>query len=172
MTNPEAPKAGEPNEAALTAERTLSEQLTKQFAFLADQIEIQRARRIWIKVPLAELHAVLLFLKDTLGFDTLSTITGTDEGADLGYLYHLANEHGILATLMTLAPKDGLGPSTVTPYFPLAELYEREIIDLLGAKIQGLPEGNRYPLPDGWPEGQYPLRKDWKPEGSMSPKEK
>jgi Ni,Fe-hydrogenase III component G len=29
--------------------------------------------------------------------------------------------------------------------------------------VTGLPEGSRYPLPDNWPEGQYPLRKDWKP---------
>ena len=32
---------------------------------------------------------------------------------------------------------------------------------MFGIKVEGLPEGERYPLPDGWPEGQYPLRKDW-----------
>ena len=46
--------------------------------------------------------------------------------------------------------------------FPAAEIYERELIDLLGAKVAGLPEGKRYPLPDDWPAGEYPLRKDWK----------
>lgn len=167
MTEPEAPPA-----TVLDAERTLRGALTNQFDFLAEQIEIQRARRIWVKVPLAELHPVLLFSKDTLKFDLLCTITGTDEGEDLGYLYHLANANGVVLTLVTQAPKDGLGPSTITPYFPLAELYEREIIDLFGAKIVGLPDGNRYPLPDGWPEGQYPLRKDWKPERCANEKEK
>ena len=42
-------------------------------------------------------------------------------------------------------------------------------------QVQGLPPGNRYPLPDDWPQGQYPLRKDWnvsmlegcKPPGEM-----
>jgi len=34
----------------------------------------------------------------------------------------------------------------------------------LGVRIQGVADGNRYPLPDGWPEGQYPLRKDWTQE--------
>jgi Ni,Fe-hydrogenase III component G len=36
-------------------------------------------------------------------------------------------------------------------------------MDLLGIKVEGLPEGRRYPLPDNWPQGQYPLRKDWDP---------
>jgi Ni,Fe-hydrogenase III component G len=32
---------------------------------------------------------------------------------------------------------------------------------MLGVNVEGLPEGKRYPLPDDWPDGQYPLRKDW-----------
>jgi Ni,Fe-hydrogenase III component G len=170
MTNPEAPETVA--NLALDAEEALRNQLTQKFGVLAEQVVIQRARRLWVTVPLTELHTILVYAKEMLGFDMLCTITGTDEGAELGYLYHLAHDNGILLTLMTTAPKEGLGPSTVTPYFPLAELYEREIIDLLGAKIQGLPEGNRYPLPDGWPNGQYPLRKDWKPDGPTNVKEK
>ena len=53
---------------------------------------------------------------------------------------------------------------TVISYFPDAEIYEREVVDLFGVTIEGLPPGNSYPLPDDWPKGQYPLRKDWKPE--------
>jgi membrane-bound hydrogenase subunit beta len=50
----------------------------------------------------------------------------------------------------------------VTGMFPAADCYERELVDLLGFEVQGLPPGNRYPLPDGWPDGQHPLLKDWK----------
>jgi Ni,Fe-hydrogenase III component G len=35
-------------------------------------------------------------------------------------------------------------------------------VDLLGIKVNGLASGHRYPLPDNWPKGEYPLRKDWK----------
>ena len=48
--------------------------------------------------------------------------------------------------------------------FPGAELYERELVDMFGISVEGLPAGNRYPLPDDWPQGQHPLRKDWKKE--------
>ena len=51
---------------------------------------------------------------------------------------------------------------TITHDFPGADIYEREVMDLLGAKVEGLPPGKRYPLSDDWPTDEYPLRKDWK----------
>jgi membrane-bound hydrogenase subunit beta len=155
----------------LTAEKQLQNDLAQAFPFLADKVSIQRIRRVWAEVTLDQLHPVLVHAKEKLGYLMLCTITGTDEGETLGLLYHLANNEGVVLTLVTQAPKDGPGPETVTPYFPHAELYEREVVDLLGVRIQGLPEGNRYPLPEGWPEGQYPLRKDWSRDSIDPPKE-
>jgi Ni,Fe-hydrogenase III component G len=37
------------------------------------------------------------------------------------------------------------------------------MFDLLGIEFEGLSAGNRYPLPDDWPAGDHPLRKNWKP---------
>jgi Ni,Fe-hydrogenase III component G len=171
MADPEATdakpevKAINPN---LERENEIKAELSRKFPFLAEDCTIQRVRRMWVKVPMDQLHPVMLHAKEQLGFSMLCTITGTDEGDSLGLLYHMAHDNGIVLTLMTNAPKEGPGPSTVTPYFPLAELSEREVIDLLGARIQNMPEGPRYPLPDAWPEGQYPLRKDWKPEGATA----
>ncbi len=54
--------------------------------------------------------------------------------------------------------------ATMTGKFPNAEYYEKELVDLLGFRVEGLPPGPRYPLPDDWPAGQYPLRKERKPE--------
>ena len=44
-------------------------------------------------------------------------------------------------------------------------------ITVKGAKTYPLEESNRYPLPDSWPAGQYPLRTDWKPEQAAAKKE-
>lgn len=164
------PTENEP-QVDLAAETLLQGALTRDFPFLAEKVTIQRIRRVWAELPMDQLHAVLVHAKEKLGFSMLCTITGTDEGAHLGLLYHMANDAGVVLTLVTTAPKDGPGPLTVTPYFPHAELYEREVVDLLGVSIQGLPAGNRYPLPDGWPAGQYPLRKDWSRESLDPPKE-
>ncbi len=166
----ENPTTGE-QASDLSAERQLQNDLIQAFPVLADRVNIQRVRRVWAEVALDQLHPVLIHAKEKLGYLILCTITGTDEGETLGLMYHLANEAGIVLTLVTKAPKDGPGPETITPYFPHAELYEREVVDLLGVRVQGLPPGNRYPLPEGWPEGQYPLRKDWSRESIDPPKE-
>jgi membrane-bound hydrogenase subunit beta len=157
-------QATEPNAAespSLREEQELVTALTAEFPLLAGQAVIQRARRVWITVPLAEFGAVFAHAHQALDFTMLCTITGTDEGAELGLIYHLARDSGLVLNLTVLTPRDGPGPKTVIEYFPNAELYEREVIDLLGVQIQDLPPGNRYPLPEDWPPGQYPLRKDW-----------
>lgn len=94
----------------------------------------------------------------------LCTITGTDEGEKIGFIYHIAKEDGTILGLKTYAPKTNPVIKTITDSFPPADIYERELMDLLGAKIEGLAPGRRYPLSDDWPADEYPLRKDWKPK--------
>ncbi|RLJ08521.1 MAG: hypothetical protein DRP12_00365 [Candidatus Aenigmatarchaeota archaeon] len=48
---------------------------------------------------------------------------------------------------------------TISQIFPSAELYEREAWELFGIKFEGI-RLKRLFLPENWPEGRYPLRKD------------
>jgi len=146
----------------VTKEESIQQELIKNFNFLEDKIRIPKERRIFVDVSADKFEEVLKFLKEKIGFDTLCTITGLDEGATLGMIYHLTRQDGIVINIKISVPKDDPKIKTIIGYFPAAEYYEREVVDLLGAKVEGLPEGSRYPLPDGWPDGQYPLRKDWK----------
>jgi Ni,Fe-hydrogenase III component G len=75
-------------------------------------------------------------------------------------MYHLTRPAGVVLTLVVNIPKSAPLLQSVSNYFPAADAYERELIDLLGIDVQGLPPGNRYPLPDNWPKGVFPLRKD------------
>ncbi len=147
----------------MAQEDEIKQQLVEKFAFL-NEMTIPRPRRMFAEVPLGKFAEVFEFAVKQLNFTILTTITGLDEGANLGFIYHLARTNGIVLNLHTKAPKEKPVIKTVSGFFPAADAYERELVDLLGAKVEGLPEGNRYPLPDGWPEGQYPLRKDWKSE--------
>ena len=61
------------------------------------------------------------------------------------------------------------GPVTKQVKDRLVRIYERELVDLLGARVEGLVPGVRYPLPEGWPEGDHPLLKDWKPKTTAAP---
>jgi Ni,Fe-hydrogenase III component G len=127
-------------------------------------LTIQRPQRIWLEVEYRFFLDIFEFAVKQLDFSFLNTITGLDEDANLGFIYHLARTDGIILSLHTRAAKDTQAIKSVTPYFPAAAIYERELIDLLGAKIDDVPQGLRYPLPDDWPPKQYPLRKDWNAE--------
>ncbi len=148
-------------------EQTVQEELIARFPFLKDKVRVQRARRIFVDVPSQNISQVFDHAVKQMRFVVLCTITGLDLGADLGVIYHVARENGIVLNLKTSVPKENPVIQTVTGHFPAAELYEREMVDLLGVQVRELPEGKRYPLPDGWPANQYPLRKDWKQEGAQ-----
>lgn len=148
----------------MSQEEKIKESLVNKFSYLSDSVKIIRPRRISIEVSLNNFEPVFAYLAKELHFDHLCTITGLDEPENLGFIYHLAADSGILINLKTSAPKNNPVINTVTSYFPGAEIYERELVDLFGAKVLGLPQGHRYPLTDDWPIEEHPLRKDWKPK--------
>jgi membrane-bound hydrogenase subunit beta len=156
----------------MSTEERVSQDLIKAFNFLEGHVYVQRPRRIFVKVPAEHFQKVFDHLVGHAGFTILCAITGLDEGATLGALYHLAQEGGTVLTLATAVPKEAPVIHTVTSTFPAADAYERELVDLLGIQVEGLKPGNRYPLPDNWPAGEYPLRKDWKGPKAAYPVEK
>ena len=155
--------------------QALATELSTRFSLPEGAVKVQRATRLWVEVDRAAFPAVFDHVVKGLGFTILCTITGLDLGADLGFIYHLARDggqnvtgyrdRGVMLNLKTRCPK-GEPIGTVTAAFPCADIYERELIDLFGARVEGLSTGPRYPLPEDWPEGEHPLLKDWKPKSA------
>jgi len=148
-------------------EEEIRQGLIKNLNVPEEKAWVPKQRRVFVEVNIEDFRKVLEYLMKENSFDTLCTITGLDYGESIGMIYHLTRQDGIVVNLKTSVPRENPVIQSIISYFPAAELYEREVVDLLGAKVEGLPEGSRYPLPDGWPEGQYPLRKDWKSETSQ-----
>jgi NADH:ubiquinone oxidoreductase subunit C len=115
----------------------------------------------WIEVSYDQFMITLDQAVKKDGYTHLCAITGLDEGAELGFIYHLSKPSGEMLNLHTRLSKDAGVLKSIREYFPGGVIYEKELVDLLGAKVEGLPEGVRYPLPDDWPSDQHPLRKDW-----------
>lgn len=148
----------------MAMEEDVKQALVKQFNLPEETIRIPRPRRIFMEISPEKLKEVLDFAVKELQFTILLTITGLDESDRFGIIYHLAQKSGSILNIKINISRDNPILKTITPDFSNADIYERELADLFGIKVEGLPPGNRYPLPDNWPENQYPLRKDWKQE--------
>lgn len=148
----------------MTSEEKIKQDLEAKFNDLKGAVIIQRPRRLFVDVPIGDFAAVFDYCVRQMNFSMVSTITGMDEGATLAVVYHLNQEGRSILSLRVHISRENPVIKTVTSYFPSADIYEREMEDLLGIKVDGLVPGNRYPLPDNWPQGEHPLRKDWKPQ--------
>ena len=92
----------------------------------------------------------------------LATVTGIDVRDGTELLYHLCFDTDCYtATLKVLVPRSTDAMDSITPWLPGAEFIEREIQDLLGVSFHGHPRPERLILSDDWPEGVYPLRRDF-----------
>jgi NADH-quinone oxidoreductase subunit C/D len=101
-------------------------------------------------------------LRDELGYDFLSSVTGVDylpdEKMEVVYHAYQSTGGGSLVFKVQVPRQDSVVPSLV-PVYPGAELQEREAWDLLGIRFEGHPDLRRVLMWEGF-EG-HPLRKDW-----------
>jgi len=95
-----------------------------------------------------------------------ATATGIDGRDAIEVLYHFCfdSDHFVL-TVKTWADKPEVELESVTPVVPAANWIEREMYDLLGVVFKNHPRLERLILSDDWPEGVYPLRRDFTHEG-------
>lgn len=145
-------------------EQSILQQIESAFPALQGAGTTPHPRRIFLDAPGDILLDVLKYAKNELKFGHLITITGLDTGEHFEFIYHVSNTEGVVINAKITAPRDNSSISSVLPVFEGAIFYERELEGILGVKVEGLPEGRQYPLPDNWPKDQHPLRKDWKPE--------
>jgi NADH-quinone oxidoreductase subunit C len=78
--------------------------------------------------------------------------------------YHLLS-HAYKERIRLRVLVDGTAPAveSITPIWPAANFYEREVFDLFGIRFEGHPNLRRIMMPDDWVG--HPLRKDYPVEG-------
>lgn len=108
------------------------------------------------------LPAVKALMDNKWGY--LVAISGVDLGPATGQLevlYHFGGaDNGITTSLRVRIPRANATVPSVCGPVPSASLYERELSEMLGITVVDTPNPEHLFLPDGWPDGLYPLRKD------------
>lgn len=136
------------------------EELSAAFAAgFGHGIEARMARRAWTEIETAQNKQALTWLKKA-GFLHLSTITANDLGDHFEIIYHLVGQ-GLVLSVKCMIAREKPALASVTSVMPAAILYEQELHDLFGIQVTGHPDLKPLILPEGWPAGVYPLRKDW-----------
>jgi len=119
------------------------------------------ARRVYMEVkPEDVLETSRFIFKDLEA--RLSIATGTDTPTAIEVLYHWAfDQCGFIFTVRTKLNRDKPVIESITPICKGAEWIEREMWELLGITFQNHPDMRHLLLADDWPEGKYPLRRDY-----------
>lgn len=107
--------------------------------------------------------AVAALRVQRLGY--LSAITGIDLGSEsdgMEALYHFCTGEAVV-TLRIRLPREAASLPSLCELIPSAGPFERELREMFGITIVGLPDADKLYLPDDWSEHSYPLRKDWDP---------
>jgi NADH-quinone oxidoreductase subunit C len=130
--------------------------------FPQSEVFEKNPRRLYIKIPRADLTAVAKFLHIEQGM-RLSICTGIDTREGFEILYHFSEDKsGVIYTIKVLAPKDEPKVESLGTWFPAALWIEREMHELLGIDFIGHP--NLSPLltsDTNWEPDRYPLRRDY-----------
>jgi NADH:ubiquinone oxidoreductase subunit C len=125
--------------------------------------ELVRQNRIRITTTPDKAHDTIRTVQAMFGFDRLITISAVDNTKTLELVYHLTGPHRMVVSIAVELPRDLPVISTVSDILPPAAIYERQIHDLFGILFPGHPGLARIVLNEDWPDNEYPLRKDWKP---------
>jgi len=131
--------------------------------FPGEILDDERVRHTGFIIPADKLVEISEYVRDNLGFNYLSCLTGVDliDENKMEVVYHTfsTEKGGGPIVLKVQVDRDNPEIPSVVPIWPGADFQEREAWDLYGIKFQGHPDLRRILMWEGF-EG-HPMRKDW-----------
>ena len=123
--------------------------------------EIVNTKRLMIYIPKTSLLEVAEYIFKDLSYRYI-IVTAMDSKEGLEIIYHFSDDSsGWIVNLNVMLDRDKPEIESLTPVVYGAEWIEREIMDLLGIKFLNHPKPERFLFAEDWPDGKYPLRRDY-----------
>lgn len=139
-------------------------QLMEAFPEILGNHRIEHINEIYFDIKKEQAKDLCIYLNQTMDM-ALITMFGCDErpiNRDFTVNYCFANrEKGVLITLRIPVEEKCPEYPSITDKVHAAALYEREIKEMFGLEPVGHPDAKPLILHGNWPDGVYPLRKDF-----------
>ena len=120
---------------------------------------------IYARIDRKDFREFIKYLFDIQDYPHFSCISSSDLGERIELLYHFTVDYAkrkqekIITVCVSLSKKF-LRMESITDLIPGAQISEREIHEMVGVEFTGLRDTRHFFLPDDWPEGKYPWRRD------------
>ncbi len=118
---------------------------------------------LFVFVEASALKAVCEYVFRDLDARFITSIGADDRSFSGSFLvahnFAFDRDH-LLCSILTEIPASQPCVESISTVVPAANWAERELRDLVGIELSGHPYPKRLVLPDGWPDGVHPLRKD------------
>jgi Ni,Fe-hydrogenase III large subunit/Ni,Fe-hydrogenase III component G len=139
------------------------DQLKEKFGPAIQRADLPADNRLFVVVDLPWVKQVCRYLFRNLDARYVISIGADDRPFSGQFMvahdFAFDQDH-VLCSVLVYLPADDPKIESISDVIPAASWAEREMRDLIGIE----PVGHRYPkrlvLPDGWPDGVHPLRKD------------
>jgi NADH-quinone oxidoreductase subunit C len=122
---------------------------------------------VWLDRSSIREACAMLKAAGNTGFEFLVDVTCVDwypSEPRFEVVYHLLSmPRKDRVRLKVRVPGDEASVESITPVWPAADFFEREVFDLFGVRFSGHPHLRRIMMPEDW-DG-HPLRKDYPVEG-------
>ena len=122
---------------------------------------------VWIEIKPDAIRPAVEHICDLEPMPHFSVISSADLGEELEVCYHFSlyyGERGSAVALVIRFTLDKNAPTipTITDLVPGAIFSEREQQEMMGIKVKDIPDDRRLFVPDSFPEGVFPWRRDEK----------
>jgi NADH-quinone oxidoreductase subunit C len=136
--------------------------IKEKFGDKIEKFYDKSSKRIYIDIDKKDLVGFARYIFKDLGA-RFNIATAADHPEQIEIMYHFDfDELGLIVTLRVHTPKDKCEVESLLPVMKGVEWIEREIHELFGVEFKNHPNIKPLLLPDDWPKGKYPLRKEYR----------
>lgn len=149
---------------SIEQENEVIEKIKNTFPEEILEAKVQRKGRVIIKVQKEKVTDLSAFLKDSLAFNHIASVSGLDypDRNEFEVIYHIYSiPKKILAEVKVAIPRDNAKIPSLISIWPGINYHERETWEMFGIEFEGHPNLKRFLLPEDW-DKIPPFRKDFK----------